>query len=872
MPERLTCRSGHRWEAPTGEVSRASLLCPICGSSVQAEYDPHLTVDLQPGSPFADVPAESENDYQTQIPGYKVLKELARGGGGTVIQALHEGCNRLVSLKVLYIGSVTGAVRVERFRREARLLARLDHPHIVPVYDAGESWNRLYYAMKFLAGGSLRQRISAVSAAPDVSIDLLIKIAEALHYLHGQGIVHCDLKPANILFDDRGEPYLCDFGIARTPEDDSIKANPSRILGTPAYMAPELTEDAGAIGPTTDIWSVGVILYEILTGRLPFQASSSTEILRLAREVQPERPRLLNPNCLAPLEEICLRCLQKDSRDRPASTRELASLLRGVLDRTAGGSSSGKMGDSWFDRLPADVPHSGSVSERHDGADHMLRAGLDSMAEGVLVLDATGKVVRCNLAAERILGRNLTGLSLPDWMERQTWLRSDAAAALPLHRLPPIAALRGEPTEEIEVFLAPGERRHGGWIVLAAWPLARETGDNGAVVVLRDVTALKTTLGSGKLYHSLLSLLGLNVFRKDEQGRYTFVNRLFCDSVGKQPEQILGCTDFDLFSADLARQVAAKEDLVRDSGGVTEYVEEHTPAPVSPTVAAWCSGSRRRRPSRTATLGIFKCSWRRCTTTTNAWSAFRERSGTSRRAGAERQLEQANAELARSNQDLEQFAYVASHDLQEPLRMVASFTKLLQKRYQHQLDQRADRYIHFAVDGAVRMQRLINDLLDYSRVGSRGKPLQDESCEEAFDRALQNLRETVRESSAVVTRGPLPHVRGDSTQLMQLFQNLIGNAIKFRGSAQPAVQVSARRDSGRGEWVFKVQDNGIGIEPQYLERIFVIFQRLHTKDQYPGSGIGLAICKRIVERHGGRIWAESRLGEGSSFCFTLPGV
>jgi two-component system, chemotaxis family, sensor kinase Cph1 len=248
------------------------------------------------------------------------------------------------------------------------------------------------------------------------------------------------------------------------------------------------------------------------------------------------------------------------------------------------------------------------------------------------------------------------------------------------------------------------------------------------------------------------------------------------------------------------------------------------------------------------------------------------------RRRAERQVEQAaaalrqaNAELARSNAELEQFAYAASHDLQEPLRMVASFTKLLQDRYRGRLDSQADEYIHFAVDGALRMQRLVTDLLAYSRVG-RGQPLRETSCEEAFDRALQNLHEAVREAGAAVTRTPLPRIKGDPTQLVQLFQNLIGNAIKFRAGVPPAIHVSARRSPKRGEWLFQVRDNGIGIAPQYLERIFVMFQRLHTQQEYPGSGIGLTVCRKIVDRHGGRIWAESEPGKGSSFFFTLPAL
>jgi PAS domain S-box-containing protein len=225
-------------------------------------------------------------------------------------------------------------------------------------------------------------------------------------------------------------------------------------------------------------------------------------------------------------------------------------------------------------------------------------------------------------------------------------------------------------------------------------------------------------------------------------------------------------------------------------------------------------------------------------------------------------------DLRRSNADLSQFAYVASHDLQEPLRMVASYVQLLQKRYRGKLDADADEFIHYAVDGANRMQRLIQDLLSYARVDTRTQPTQIVESAKVFDQAVTNLRVAIAEHQAEVTRDPLPLVRGDATQLAQLLQNLIGNALKFKGDRSPRVHVSAKVD--QQQWVFTVRDNGIGIEPKYFERIFAIFQRLHSREQYPGTGIGLAICKRIVERHGGRIWVESEPGAGTAFHFTLP--
>ena len=235
---------------------------------------------------------------------------------------------------------------------------------------------------------------------------------------------------------------------------------------------------------------------------------------------------------------------------------------------------------------------------------------------------------------------------------------------------------------------------------------------------------------------------------------------------------------------------------------------------------------------------------------------------------AQLSLEKAVAELRRSNQELEQFAYVASHDLQEPLRKIASFCNLLETRYGEKLDERGGVYLHYIVDGATRMQALVNDLLLYSRVTTRGAEFAPAAMDDALQEALANLELAVAESGAQVTYDPLPRVVGDAAQLARVFQNLVGNAIKYRGEAPPRIHVGAAEESG--EWVFSVRDNGIGIAPEYAERIFVIFQRLHTREEYGGTGIGLAVCKKIVERHGGRIWVESTAGSGATFRFSLP--
>jgi len=246
--------------------------------------------------------------------------------------------------------------------------------------------------------------------------------------------------------------------------------------------------------------------------------------------------------------------------------------------------------------------------------------------------------------------------------------------------------------------------------------------------------------------------------------------------------------------------------------------------------------------------------------------------GSVRRAVREKELRQENRQgqedLARSNQDLEQFAYVASHDLQEPLRMVATYTELLGERYRGKLDADADKYIHYAVDGALRMQKLVQDLLTFSRVGRQYLSLRSTDCNAVLQTALTNLEAAIRESGAVVEPAQLPVVMAGESELVQVFQNLIGNAVKFHGSESPLIRVTAEAQAK--EWVFSVADNGIGIAAEHAEDVFVIFRRLHTRAEYPGNGIGLSICKKIIEQHGGRIWFESEAAHGTTFRFTVP--
>lgn len=367
---------------------------------------------------------------------------------------------------------------------------------------------------------------------------------------------------------------------------------------------------------------------------------------------------------------------------------------------------------------------------------------------------------------------------------------------------------------------------------------------------------------SEALYHSLVDTLPINILRKDLRGRITYGNRGYCERMGKPLSALLGKSDYDLFPKALAEKYCTDDEKVIRTGEMFEDIEEHRAGDGKKLYVHVLKAPVR--DAKSAVVGTQVIFW----------------DVTARRL-AEEALEKAAAELARSNKELEQFAYVASHDLQEPLRMITSYTQLIAKRYKEKLDNDAKEFMHFAVDGALRMQKLIQGLLEYSRIGTRGKPFEETSAGEALDGALGNLKLALEEAGAIITRDVLPKLMADPIQLTQLFQNLIGNALKFRSEQAPRIHIGVERRVRADaaslnvppyEWIFRVQDNGMGIDPMYFERIFVIFQRLHTQDQYPGTGIGLAVCKKIVERHGGRIWVESKPGQGATFCFALPAM
>jgi PAS domain S-box-containing protein len=364
------------------------------------------------------------------------------------------------------------------------------------------------------------------------------------------------------------------------------------------------------------------------------------------------------------------------------------------------------------------------------------------------------------------------------------------------------------------------------------------------------------------LVDALLDTIPDHIYFKDEHSRFIRINKAMAQIFKlNSPEEAVGKTDFDFFTAEHAQRAFDDEQRILRTGEPFVGREEKETWPDGSVT--WVSTTKEPLRDREGNIiGTF---------------------GISRDITARKQAEQALAEkaqeLQRSNTELEQFAYVASHDLQEPLRMIASYTQLLGRRYKGKLDADGDEFISYAVEGATRMQVLINDLLAYSRVGTRGKPFAKTDCNEVLARTLSNLKISIEETGAKITHDPLPQVIADSSQLIQLFQNLIGNAIKFHAPERTLeIHVSTSQqhlphsNGSEQEWLLAVRDNGIGIEEKYFERIFILFQRLHTREQYPGTGIGLAVCRKIVERHGGRIWVESTPGKGSTFYFTLPKI
>jgi PAS domain S-box-containing protein len=484
-----------------------------------------------------------------------------------------------------------------------------------------------------------------------------------------------------------------------------------------------------------------------------------------------------------------------------------------------------------------------------------FRAVIDSANEGILVYDSSLVVTAGNAAAARIIGLPLDEMiGKPGFTSLLPCVREDGSPLAPEDRPTRVTVRSGKPlTGHVLGIVRPDQSIT--WLDVNTGFLQRpgERGFYGIVSTVSDITsrrqAEQALRDSEERFRTTFQLAASGISEVVD-GRFVRVNRSLCEILGYPEEELIGKSvkevshpdDRDVTDAERRRIVRGEIESARFE---KRYVR-------GDGTVVWCELAialvRRADGTPRYEIGIFD--------------------DITERKAAEEALNEAHEELKRSNAELEQFAYVASHDLQEPLRMVSSYTQLLMRRYGERLDGDAREFTAYIVDGATRMKQLIEDLLAYSRVGTKGKDFKPAPVEASLRRAIVNLRAAIEESGAAVTYDALPVVEADDTQLAQLFQNLIGNALKFRSASVPRIHVSSI--DRIEEWEITVSDNGIGIDPQYFERIFMVFQRLHNKVEYPGTGIGLAICKKVVERHGGRIWVESRPDEGSAFHFTLP--
>jgi len=484
-----------------------------------------------------------------------------------------------------------------------------------------------------------------------------------------------------------------------------------------------------------------------------------------------------------------------------------------------------------------------------------FRAVIDSANEGILVYDSALTVVAGNAAAERIIGLPLAEMvGKPGFTSLFPCVHEDGTPLAPEDRPTRVTVRRGKPLTGHIVGIVRADKSIT-WLDVNTGFLRRpgESEFYGIVSTISDITARRQSeqalRDSEERFRTTFQLAASGICEVVD-GRFVRVNRSLCEILGYAEDQLLGMTvkelshpeDRDVTDAERGRIHAGEIDSARFE---KRYVR-------ADGAVVWCEIAialvRSVDGHPLYEVAVFD--------------------DVTERKRAEAALNEAHQELKRSNAELEQFAYVASHDLQEPLRMVSSYTQLLMRRYGERLDGDAREFTAYIIDGAGRMKQLIEDLLAYSRVGTKGKEFKPVPVESALRRAIVNLRAAIEESGAAVTYESLPVAQADDTQLAQLFQNLIGNALKFRSASVPRIHVSCVQKPAEYEIV--VADNGIGIEAQYFERIFMVFQRLHNKGEYPGTGIGLAICKKVVERHGGRIWVESKPNEGSAFHFTLP--
>ena len=474
-----------------------------------------------------------------------------------------------------------------------------------------------------------------------------------------------------------------------------------------------------------------------------------------------------------------------------------------------------------------------------------LNSAMQNAVEGISRLDIGGRYVNVNRAYAHKCGYKPQEMLGREW---QITVHPDDVEML-------ILAYQEMLTSGKVEVEARGVRKNGSFFYkqLTMVKACDEQGTfNGHHCFMKDITERKLTeralQESEFKYRQIVELAEEGIWVIDGNARTTYANRAMARMLSYSELEMFGRSLFDFMEA--GEKQKALDNVERRKQGISEKHEFKFKTKDGKDIWTYMSTN----PVMDEKGNLLSC----CALVYNITD----------RKKSDQQMLQLTEDLKRSNQELEQFAYVASHDLQEPLRAVTSYTQLLAQRYQGNLDAKADKYINHIVDGATRMQQLINDLLAYSRLGTQGKKFELADCNAAVQQSLRNLQIAIAEKKAAIACDEMPTVMADESQLVQLFQNLIANSIKFCRQDIPLIDIAARRREN--EWLFYVRDNGIGIDPEYADRIFIIFQRLHGRREYPGTGIGLAMCKRIVERHGGRIWVESQEGKGATFCFTIP--
>ncbi len=533
------------------------------------------------------------------------------------------------------------------------------------------------------------------------------------------------------------------------------------------------------------------------------------------------------------------------SRQQISSDTYLTASRTGLLAAAVGLAMVAALGFIWWrDRLAQDR----STAMLHEQRE-WFRTTLSSIGDAVIATDADGKIKLLNGVAESLTG----------WSEKE-------AIGLPLGQVFRVIDERTREKVEdpigriLRAGTAVGLANHSALITRSG--AEKSISDSGApirdslgrimgvVLVFRDFTREKRALEIDRLLASIVESSEDAIYAKTLEGTILSWNTGAEHIYGYKAEEVVGKNVSILVPPDMHDEVPEMLRKIGRGERIAHYEtvrvrKDRSRVHVSMSLSPLADEEGR---------------------VTGASSLARDITD---RKVAEEKLRQTAEELDRSNKELEQFAYIASHDMQEPLRTITGYLQLLSSRYQGQIDEKADHYIAYAVEGAERMSTLIRDLLSYSRVNTRGGELRPTNAEESLQFALMNLRSAIDQSGASITHDPLPVVKADKTQLAQLFQNLIGNAIKYRSpDREPRIHISARRENGA--WRFDVKDNGIGFEQQYENKMFLIFQRLHSRGKYPGTGIGLAICKRIVDRHGGQIWAVGEPGQGAEFSFTIP--